>query len=403
MFSTFLALLCIGACSDKEDGIDPSASLEIYGRQYQLAGGVIWENNPNAVVAREPYIFKDTYVNAGGEEVTDEVVGFTAGTETRTTGNFLLSLYETGLVYNAALQTSVGKAACICFHLSSVDTKQIKPGKYTYEAGKKENTFIAYASSNYDAEKSVTPAAITAGEVYVEQNGGEYSVKFNCKTSFEGEIKGEYRGEMYQVKVPQQPSAYYQNITLAGLLDTVVTTESWFGDEPEIYVTADVSNGAAFFSTSSGTTKYARDGGKELSDIALVWDKQRKAFYFESPIRMRSLLWHDSKYDFPCHTTYMKAPDSFSDDDFDNFEQTGFTFELRDEKVWVNTDNFKTTYLFFRAGNGTKGVIRVRGFAPPAEKTSEGWGGWLVTTAPVNPVLYIDVKCPASFVDPKIR
>lgn len=118
---------------------------------------------------------------------------------------------------------------------------------------------------------------------------------------------------------------------------------------------------------------------------------------------MRSLLWHDSKYDFPCHTIYMKAPDSFTDSDFEKLEETGFSFEIRDEKVLFDTDNFQPGYVFFKAGNGTQGVIRVKGFAPLAEKVEEQYGGVLIVTTPVNPVLYIDVKCPASFVDPKIR
>lgn len=398
-----LAWLGLGACSDKEDGLDPSVMLDIYGRQYNLTEGVIWENNPNVTVVTVPYVFEDTYVNAEGKEVTDRVTGYFAGAESNTTGNFMLSLYEEGLRYNDALQAVAGKAACICFHLSSEQTDQLKPGKYVYGKGKAANTFIAYSSSDYNTGQSNTPAEITEGEITIAPTDGNYSVKFNCRTSFGGEVKGEYSGILYKCRVAQQPSAYYENLTLAGLMDTVVRTETWLGGSPETYTSFDVSNGAAFLSTGSGTCKYASAGGKDLVDVALVWDKKKESFYFESPIRMRSLLGHDNTYNFPCHTIYMKAPDSFTDADYENLEKNGFSFDIQEEKVEFATADFKPGYVFFKTGKGTCGVIHVKGFAPPTTKTESQWGGWVIVDSQVNPVLYIDVKCPASFVDPKIR
>lgn len=403
IYGVVLAWLSLGSCSDKEDGLDSSVMLDIYGRQYSLSEGVIWENNPNVTVATVPYVFEDTYVNADGVEVTDQVAGYTAGAVSNTTGNFMLSLYEDGLSYNDALQVAAGKAACICFHLSSEEADQLKMGKYVYGKEKVANHFIAYSSSDYDTEKSNIPAEITEGEVTVAGANGNYSVKFNCKTSFGGEVKGEYTGILHKCRVAQQPSAYYESLTLAGLMDTVVTTETWFGGEPEISTSLDINNGAAFLSTGSGTCKYARDGGKDLVDIALVWDKTKESFYFESPIRMRSLLGHNSTYNFPCHTIYMKAPDSFTDADFENLEKNEFSFEIREEKVEFPTGDFKPGYVFFQTGKGIRGVIRVKGFAPLGSKTESQWGGWVIVDSQVNPVLYIDVKCPASFLDPKIR
>lgn len=402
LFFISLFVQCLTACSDDE--INSSALLEIYGCQYDLAEGVIWENNPNIIVIPEPYVYKDVYLNEEGEEVTDEVTGFTVGKEIKTTGNFMLSLYETGLIFNESLQAAVGNGACICFHLSSSDTEGLKPGKYTFSTGKEANTFVAYVSSSYDARENVVPAMVTGGDVSIEKDGEEYVVDFNCETSFGGEIRGAYKGFLHHTRVPQSVSVHYEDVVLAGLLDTVWVTISVpaYGME-ETSFSYDTENGTAFFSTASGTVRYAKDKGKESVDIALVWNKEKKCFSFESPIRMRSYTGHDSKYDYPCHTVYMKAPESFTDEDFDNLGKDDFLFDIQEEEVCFGIENFKPGYVFFKAGNGTKGVIKVKDFVPVGQKREEMLEGFIVYTSTANPVLYMDVKCPASFVNPKIR
>ena len=402
-YALFLALLGASACSDNEQDVDPAALLDIYGRQYRLTEGVIWENNPVDIHATVPYVFEDTYKTAGGETVTDRVTGFAAGNGNRKVGNFMLSLYEEGLHYNAGMKASVGNGACICFHFATESTDRLTPGKYVYGTEKEAGTFIAYSSSNYRTDYSVTLAEITAGEVIVEQQGENYNIRFDCTTSFGGKVTGEYVGPLFYCRVPQQTSAFYENITLAGLLDSVVISESWLGDAPEISVSVDYSNGAAFLATSSGACKYAKDGGKELVDVALVWDKTTASFYFESPICMRALLGHSDTYNFPCHTIYMNAPSTFTAADFDRLGESSFAPDIQEEKVVFSTADFRPGYVFFRTGNGVEGVIHVKGFAPPDKQTTSEWGGWLITEKPVNPVLYLDVKCPANFVDPKIR
>lgn len=395
-----LALLCFWSCSESDDGIDPSATLQIYGRQYNLASGVLWKNNPKMVTVSEPYVYKDTYIKSG-QEVTDEITGFTAGSERQEIGDFMLSLYEDGLIFNQELKETKGRAACICFHFISPETDRLAAGKYIYGRENKNFTFIAYTSSDYDTQATVVSAEIKEGEVLVEEKDGIYRVVFNCKTSFGGEVSGEYNGILQECRVTRQATAAFENISLAGLLDTVVTKIIPLYGATKITTDVDKKNGAAFFSLQTGLSKFASDPGKEVVDIALVWDKMAQVFYFESPIRMRSLLGHQDEFNFPCHTIYMKAPDGFTDADFEALDETGILFDIQEERVEIGTSAFEPGYVFFETGNCTQGVMRVKRFTPLGEKEKVGIVS--ITYTPINPTLVIDIKCPAGFVNPTIR
>ncbi|MEG0796552.1 MAG: hypothetical protein RR397_08640 [Odoribacter sp.] len=397
-----LALLCFYSCSDSEDDFNSSAAMQIYGRPYHLTNGVIWKNNPNILTSTLPYVYKDIYTNEEGVEVTDEVTGFTIGKDRFETGNFMLSLYEDGLVFNEELQNVKGKGACVCFHLASPDVKRLVPGKYLYGENKKEFTFVGYCSSAYDTQQSVVVATISEGEVIVEERAdGIYTVIFHCKTTFGGELSGEYQGALRECKVPLETSASFKDVALAGLMDTVTTIQDWFGSV-STETTLDESNGAAFFSSATGICKFANDKKKESLDIALVWDKKREVFYFESPIRMRSLLGHSANFEYPCHTIYMRAPNTFTDEDYNKLEETGFTFPIQEERVEFEISSFQPGYVFFETGTGSRGVMHIKRFSPLGVNVESMWDVIFITTQ-VNPTLGMDVKCPANFVNPKIR
>ncbi|MCS2583574.1 hypothetical protein NXY00_10430 [Bacteroides sp. BFG-551] len=112
----FCMLVCICSCSDQDDNlINPDKMIRMYGYSYNLHSGVIWQSNPNVIASSIPYIYEDTY-EKDGTMVTDRVEGFCVGDEQIETGNFMLSLYETGLYGNMELEKSQGEGACICFH-----------------------------------------------------------------------------------------------------------------------------------------------------------------------------------------------------------------------------------------------------------------------------------------------
>ncbi|MDE6452447.1 MAG: hypothetical protein K2L23_09260, partial [Odoribacter sp.] len=336
-------------------------------RSYHLASGVIWQNNPNIIVSTVPYVWEDKYVDDGGDEVTDRIEGFEAGKDRTETGNFLLSLYEEGLVFNEKLEAATGKAACVCFHLASPDVNRLAAGKYVFDESRKANTFSGYCSSEYSTQTSVKPAAFSAGEVTVEELGGDYRVVFRCETTFGGEISGEYVGKLDFCRVSQVSSTEYKDISLAGLMEEVEVT-MWYNDvfiemaygslmemmgitsvddfaeimglEADNGKYFDVANaekdydlaynGTSLFSLTTGVGQLVNDARKkpEQIDLALLWDKTEAAFVFESPIHIRRYVGHNNKYNFPCHTIYMKAPANFPDADFENLNAETFSFTI---------------------------------------------------------------------------
>lgn len=400
----FVSLLCmvLPSCSPKDELVEVSTSnMQAYGLNFELSHGIIWESNKNSIAGKEPYIYYDTYIDADGNEVTDEVVGFTRSKEVKETGNFQLSLYEKGLTYNQSLGNIEGRGACISFQLNSAEINKLTAGKYVYTAeSKSANTFIGYSSVLYDTQKAAEPAEITQGDVTIGNTGETYHIQFKGQTLMGTDISCEYKGTLVEQKVKQLSSALYSDISLAGLLDTVVIENDLWG-EIEIEKVIDSSNGKAFFSTTTGTSQLANAAGKEKVDIALRWDSENQSFVFESPIRMRSWLGHSDKYNFPCHTTFMKAPESFGDEDFQKLEETGFSFAVLDEKVEIDTKSFTESYVFFEAGNGVKGVMHVKRFTPLSKRVDDVWG--MIITRPINPTIIMDIKCPANFLNPKIR
>ena len=160
---------------------------------------------------------EDTY-EKNGTTVTDRVEGFRAGDERIETGNFMLSLYETGLYGNMELEKAQGEGVCICFHLASPELGELVPGKYVFGTDKKPYTFIGYCSSDYNTQnKENIPATLSEGEVTVEKNGDNYRVVFQCKTTFGGDIAGEYNGTLQQHRVSQVSSTEYNKCLFVGV------------------------------------------------------------------------------------------------------------------------------------------------------------------------------------------
>lgn len=412
-----LALLSVALSSCGENGkldAPKDAVITIYGRSYTLESAAIWRSNPNIVSRPSPYIWNDEYIDSKGQKVSDPVEGYTSGDESFTSGNFMLSLYETGLKVNKDIESVQGRGACISFHLASESIEGISAGTYRFSSDKSPFTFVGYLCSDYTTQSLTNvpgqvpvnnPAELADGELVIGAGAdGSYTVDFRCTTTFGAEVSGRYVGLIPEYKVSQVASSAYNDIELAGLLETVTISQSYnaggvmipLGDETSY----DISNGKAFLSLSNGMAQYANTPKKDAIDVALVWDAGNESFVFTSPIKMRSFLGHDHKYDFPCHTKFMPAPESFTDEDFRGFES--FTFKVDDQPVVIPTKDFKTRYLFFETGNGVQGVMRVRSYIPVSSYV-EDYAGVLFTTRPINPSVKVDVKCPAVVDNPKIR
>lgn len=440
------AVTWLAACSDKSDGISPDNSIELYGNAYNLTSGVIWQNNPNIVLKSVPYNFYDNY-----DGRTDTVRGYAVGTEKYHTGNFMVSLYENGLTFNPSTEKAQGRASVVCFHMASPSTDELKEGTYKFGDDKLPFTFTGYCSSDYNTmSMSNIAATLTGGEVTVAKlaNGG-YQLKFLCKTSFNADVKGTYTGRLDQCRVSQVNFTQFDNVHIAGLMDSVYVL-SWYTEKfvkylintiargyPDEYgyirklpteeaaaiigytkegdryidyansgYDVDIAyHGTSFLSLATGLTQDAISARRNLDnvDLALRWDDTAQEFHFLSPIKARAMLKRNGKYDFPCHTIYMKAPANFTDDDYQNATVEDFNFEMKDEDVVIPTANFKPTYVYFQTGKGVMGIIKVKSFTEKGVQTDFDiyTSGYMDVT--LNPALQIELKCPAVVANPQIR
>ena len=186
-------LVCL-SCSDDDDG-GKAGDISFYGETYPLELGAVYHDNNHTVIAIEDYVFEDSYV-VEGKTQTDVVEGFTAEMKNGQTGNFLIGLYEGGIVLSDLTQDARGNGAAICLRLASPETERVVPGKYTFSLSHDEFTFMGYSSANYSPGGDVTPNELAEGEVNVAQEGDVYTIDFDCKTTFGGEIRGTYTGTL---------------------------------------------------------------------------------------------------------------------------------------------------------------------------------------------------------------
>lgn len=408
--SLLSALLC--SCNEEEDaGID--ANLQIYGMTYEVGTGIVWQSNPYRTYERVPFYWDDTF-DENGQQVVERVEGFYASEQAKESGNFMISIYQSGMNFNEQLSDVDGWGAVACFHLASKEPERLVPGNYTIGGDQTPGTFKGYASSSYNGKVGGGIATITEGTVKVNETPGGYTVSFDCKTDFGGIVKGYCNVPLRLVRLPQVSSLEFNDLHLEGLLKKYIKHLATKA-EPDVMplpqwnlnpTGLDIFS-KAFLSLAGGTISNA-NGSKSTPDIALSYDDDRQELMFESPLHMRRFFGLKARrdfYTFPCHTIYMKAPDSFTDADFDKVTETGLTADVKEETVRIPIgDNFKPCYVFFRTGRGAKGVIRVRGFREAGKTyTPYPYSPMHVITESRPASLTIDVKCPAVIYNPAIK
>ena len=405
-----LALTCCPSCSDKDNELSTTSRISFYGETYPLEQGAIYHDNNHTVIAVSDYTFEDRYQGKDGEQ-TDLIKGFSAEVKEKQTGNFLIGLYQHGFVLSDLTKDARGNGACICLRLASPETDKIAMGKYTYSPNRDEYSFKGYSSVDYTSGSSTTPNELTEGEVNISQEGEIYTVTFKCTTSFGGPIEGTYTGSLKPFDIRKEIGLVnsYENIKLEALFDKVEYTdlEGVAHSEPD-YLRA---NSFLLSSTqqvySANLYRDLAESTKKGIDIALAYDKENQAIYFESPIKMRALLWHntfqneslfDYSFDLPCHTKYMPAPQNFTDADFDALAtQEDFVFNFSEAKTSLPIGTTTPCFVFVQTGNGLQGVIRIKTIIPESTETING------IIYPVNPAIIMDVKFPRSFSEQQIR
>lgn len=395
----FLALVGFSSCSDDDNGPVAAGRISFYGDAYPLGVGAIYHDDNHTVIAVTDYTFVDRYEGENGGQV-DEVKGFSAEVKKEQTGNFLVALYEPGFILNDLTKDARGSGAAIWLRLASPETDRLVPGKYTYSLNKEAFTFKGNSGVNYSSGYSLAPNELTEGEVNISCEGEEYTVTFDCKTSFGGAIQGSYTGELksFDIRKDADMLNYFEDVKLEALFDKVKYMDA--DDRPQCE--PDYIRAASFFKSSAGAVYTAYDfifwaeSAKKGIDIALAYDREKEAVYFESPIRMRALLWHNTfenyNFNLPCHTKYMLAPADFTDADFDALAGIeDFAFDFAESEVSIPVTAKLPVYVFVQTANGVQGVLRIKGITPEDTEMIEG------ITYPLNPAIVMDTKFPRSF------
>lgn len=406
--SLLIVIMIFTSCNDDDIQVSSNQNLDMYGLKYDISTAALWELEPNRIIETVAYNYVDEYTNEG-KQVKDTIKGFKVGEKQSQTGNFILSLYGNGLTLDTKNQRLLGSGACVSMNMASENVKELNEGKYTFGVDDTPFTFNAYVSSNYKTKENVNPGRITEGDVVFSKNGDEYSIDIKCNTSTGGKVLGNYKGKLTKLKVERVKVAKYVDVRLGGLLKLSKREEIWNGrDYGGIYL--DLS-GTSFLVTSTGDVRNAGAKGKSSIDVTLLYDEVNKMFVFESPLKVRGFLDHSipmfvhqkNEFNFPCHTIYMKAPSTFTDKDYDDIDKKGFEFEVREEKVTISSENIKPSYIFFMDGKGRKGVIKVKSFIPGYIKETVLYGGFFIGRYPVGPMLVLDIKSPASYMNPIIK
>lgn len=402
-----MTVVLFASCEKTDSGSDSlSGHIRVYGTDFPILSGVVWQSNKNVVVGKEEFIWQDEYTTASGNDTTVNVKGFFRSDAKTESGNFMISLYGDGLVYSSDLSLAKGKGAVVCFHLASEDLENLKPGKYTFADSKMPGTFLGYMSTNYDMSNSSSEivAYIVGGELTVNvNNAGEYTINFNGTLDSTLPLNVNYSGTLNQCKVKQLTMSSAKGLYFGGISPKITINTWWAGFIDNGFTYEDDTKNTGLYLGSDVIVVNAGTTNKEGIEMALTYDTVSTKFCFASPITMRGFLSHQDKFSFPCHTVYMKAPATFTDADFNNLEETGISFDITaPEKVEFNSDGeFKPGYVFFDAGTGAKGVIKVKGVNPKFKTSDEA--NYYTYKYTTNPQLICDIKAPSNFTNPLIR
>jgi hypothetical protein len=417
-FKVFVTMFLLSSCSDDDIDLTSSKSFSVYGLSYDIESSVIWHADNNFVANTKEYVYLDRYTDTEGNEVEDEILGFSLDGSTTQVGYYIVSLYGKGISYSEDLNSAVGKGALITIHFSSENFDELEEGIYEYNVSKEANTFTAYSSSQYDFNTTIeqeigNASQITQGQIQVVKNDEEYEFKLNCKTSTGSELTGTYLGSCTRVDIKSKISVnHLEEVKMDAVFDTLktITTTFWgavFESELE-----DIQASAVFHSATSGVMSIRDamrldDLSKRKIELALCYNRETNSILFKSPIELRSNMWRGMGFNpdvqFPCHTTFDVSPSSFTIDDFDSLNSSeDFSFDVEDNVSEIPVDSELPKIILFETGNGLKGAIKILEITPVAEEESYDWMGSLVE-AETNPVATFELKVPIVSITTKLK
>lgn len=418
LFLMISIVFCINSCKKQEGDIEKGQNgsyLRIYGKELPLMQAAGWKGLPYKVYNKEEYIFKDEYL-VNNLPVVDDVVGYRTTNESVTSGNFVLSFYGGNLNVDKQSYVLTGNGPAISFHLTSSNVDKISPGIYNFKPNAKEPfTFTAYYSSNfYHGLETNLHVEVESGTLTIKElDATTYSIEFTGLSSNNTDMVLNYKGSLDMYNLEKREFSTNEGIQLFGLAKEKFKT--WMhtasnrlppDDWSSVFNYEDFDynmNKSLLFSPTGGLRLPAM-ANKDQADIALIYSKSENKLFFESPIRVRSYLGHNNLYNHPVHTIYQRVPASFTSADFENFKESDFPAELVEEdiEVNVNTVEFRPFYFYFESGNGTRGVVHVTRIRDAVYEYSNV-SNFIFYQKEVSPSLFLDIKCPSIFNNPKIR
>ncbi len=459
IFLLFAPFLFLTGCEDKLsiDEEEYLSALTVYNQKNRIVSASAW-------IAAKTELFhkRDTITYLEWKNPTtsqNEVLaikGFVSGDNIEI-GNIMLSLYGEGLSVNEQTKMTEGSGLCLSLHLRTQDVSEITPGEYTYS--KETNSpfvFTGYYSSNYSPYLNTNNIAeIKSGTVTIVKEDKKYTITANCTVAAGIDVSCTYVGEIDKIALKQNSFVYHKGVRLKGIIKFPFKTTSllpanpyvslrpddwWIFYDPAINprtnsnpsfssteTSSDASSpGILDLSKSTGTTATASTSTtvnqtlNESQSIVLIYDAEDKELSFISPLSFINYITTSTtilidgnrrpRYILPCHTEYMMAPISFTQEEFDNYSVEDFPKNFKDEpiKIKASNDEFTAKFIFFKDGNGTKGIIRVRELIMPESDYEVLIIGTIISSTaqrkPTSPYLTLDIKYPGvPTPNPKIR
>ncbi|MCT4647422.1 MAG: hypothetical protein N4A74_20720 [Carboxylicivirga sp.] len=417
-----LTTIIFSACEKEDDleGVDPEKTISVHGLDaVELGSGVMFQGNDFNVTNTVEYILYDKYVYPAEDgtltNFVDEVVGYTVEGSAMKTGNFIVRLYEDGIVWDSRLRKSFGAGAAVSLQLASASIEDLLAGEYKYGENGKPNTFRGYASSNYNfnptsSDEVTSPITLKGGSVRVEKNGNIYTIEFDCVTSIGSSVKGKYVGELgYENEQLDVDIQHLTNVYIESSCDTMHYKYHHFWDDGfDIWTSPDYIRPSSLYITADGKAingKVANamtDMEKKTVDLMCVYDKIENKLKITTPLEMRGIAWHGKYPDYytsaewlevilPCHTK-VNSTSGLSAEDFDNITSSAdLDFDVVSDDYWLDlNENHEDRVIIFQTGNGIKGALKINSISPFIRyQFDHGSGSY---SYPVNPRIDFEIK-----------
>ncbi len=383
-FILFTLLIVFVSCSDDNNELQPGNNQYLmYGINYDLTSGILWHEIPGNVIEQTTEIFYDDYSRTyKTKDDRDSVVYFrdtlevpSANVKNQVTGKFVISLYGAGASFDEQENRTIGKSNVITFHLS-VPEDEFKTGQYTFATTNETNTFFGFSCSEYDFTQKIGPAnPIDSGVIDISQQGDIYSIQFNCKTTSNQWLKGNYTGNLQTVDNRKSSLIEVKDMVLEGLPDTTYTYQYW-EPIPDFLAQPYDPRARVMGISSTGFSCGFFNGYYQIADRKSVdlgycnYSKNKDKYCFISPVHLRP--YYNHKLTPANHTKFINNVNAsnihFTVEDFDNLTPADGhifrSFDIVPDYQEIDIDAPLPRVVLFQNSLGLKGAIKIKEVVP---------------------------------------